>query len=215
MKLIASIMLAESSVDDYLQGLLETAYKSIAGRKGPAHDEFWSLSEEKQKNKLFVAMKRLDQQQRDLIDYGVEVIEDMLEDFLASAHPDDLHEDEAIQAAGKKLAAGKSGSEAVKPEATGSTEPEEEVPAEETEEPETEQPDEGTVEPTVDQRVIITKGVHKGEVHQFVGKTGSGLYKLKIVDIDADKIKYNGVGAAVKREDFKLVESLMSRVIRK
>lgn len=213
MKLIASIMLAESSVDDYLQGLLETAYKTIAGRKGPAHDEFWSLSEEKQKNKLFVAMKRLDK--REIIDYGVEVIEDMLEDFLASAHPDDLHEDEAIQAAGKKLAVGKSSSSNEEPVESEPVEPEEEAPAEEAPEPAAEQPEEGTIEPTVDQRVIITKGVHKGEVHQFVGKTSSGLYKLKIVDIDADKIKYNGVGAAVKREDFKLVESLMSRIIRK
>jgi hypothetical protein len=213
MKLIASIMLSESSVDDYLQGLLETAYKSIAGKKGPAHDAFWDLSEDKQKNKLFVAMKRLDK--REIIDYGVEVIEDMLEDFLASAHPNELHEDEAVQAVGKKLAAGKSGAKSEEPEVSEPVEPEEEIPAEETEEPEAEQPDEGTAEPTVDQRVIITKGVHKGEVHQFVGKTSSGLYKLKIVDIDADKIKYNGVGAAVKREDFKLVESLMSRVIRK
>lgn len=213
MKLIASIMLSESSVDDYLQGLLETAYKSIVGKKGQAHDEFWSLSDEKQKNKLFVAMKRLDK--REIIDYGVEVIEDMLEDFLASAHPDDLHEDEAVQAAGRKLAAGKSGSKAAESEESEPVEQGGEVPAEEIDEPETEQPDEVAAEPTVDQRVIITKGVHKGEVHQFVGKTGSGLYKLKIVDIDADKIKYSGVGAAVKREDFKLVESLMSRVISK
>lgn len=214
MKLIASIILAES-IDDYLQALLEKGYKNITKTKAPK-DEFWKLPKSKQADRLFVAMKQLDT--REVIKFGVEVIEDMIDDFLESARPG-LHEDAAVQAAGKKLAASKSSQ---KPPSASETEEAAENSAGQdgqTEEPEAEkegEPEgsEEMKEPTVDQSVIITKGVHKGEVHKFVGKTGSGLYKLKLVDVDADKIKYNGIGAAVKREDFKLVEGLMSQVIR-
>lgn len=222
MKLIASIMRAElqkqngkiteGAVSDYLQSILEQAYKEITGeRRSSAF--FNAATLDGKKDYLFARMKKIDSSNLNRISFGVEVIVDMIDDFFDSKgiNESSLREDDAIQNIGKKLLSKSKGDDSQ--EATAKSDgASDELPKDE---PKADEPkDDETKEPELGQkvRILIGDDKHKGEIHEFVGMDSQGRYKLKLIGVDKDKIKYKGgVGAIVKtRKEFELVEGLLS-----